>query len=230
MFFGKPIIVCYPRGTGGKFLINCLGLSDDVLLSDFKLAQRQLNNQLTPSDKLDLLLDRLSTTSAQNWNDLDLSHVRLFDSMSLLNTFSNEEKEKFSGSSYTSVIDPNLFLNTRATHTIINSNKAFGFESHGLNEAEFYYNLWDDATMILFDDNFNLFYQYRTPYSMYKNIDWEFNKVKLARCLFWSADAFLHEDTFLTKIEELYKNIGLSGFNKDYVSAYRSAWLDTIRG
>ena len=52
----KLIIVAYPMGAGGKFLINCLGISEDACLQDWELYD------LTSKQKKQLILDRLEST------------------------------------------------------------------------------------------------------------------------------------------------------------------------
>lgn len=74
------IIACYPPGAGGKFLLNCLGLSQGVVLQDQMLATKQLNGELSSDDKFELLIDRLEYTKnvEKQWTDLNLGCCRLF--------------------------------------------------------------------------------------------------------------------------------------------------------
>jgi len=67
----KLVIVCYPAGAGGKFLINSLGLSDRCLFQNAKLSEQQINGNFTPKDKLKYLIDKLNSVK-ETWNDLDL--------------------------------------------------------------------------------------------------------------------------------------------------------------
>jgi len=73
----KIIIVVYPNGAGGKFLINCLGLSDDCVFQSAELAVRQLCGKFTQQDKIAYLLDKLNNTT-EKWDDLDLHTPYLF--------------------------------------------------------------------------------------------------------------------------------------------------------
>ena len=67
MFFNtdKCVLVNYAGGSGGKFLINCLGLSNGALLQDGNLLH------LSSKQKFDLIINRLNQTS-DTWTDLDL--------------------------------------------------------------------------------------------------------------------------------------------------------------
>ena len=69
----KVVIVGYPMGAGGKFLINCLGVSNGACLQDWDLYD------LTSAEKKELILDRLENTPAGTWNDLDLGCFKQFE-------------------------------------------------------------------------------------------------------------------------------------------------------
>lgn len=79
------VIAYYPRQSGGKFLLNCLGLSNQMVLQDHTIAQKQLDNKLTQQDIFDLLIGR--TRNSKNvdkfWGDLDLGCGKLFGTDSL---------------------------------------------------------------------------------------------------------------------------------------------------
>jgi len=45
------IMAVYPGGAGGKFLLNCIGVSKQGLLQDYKLTVAQLGNLLLSEDK-----------------------------------------------------------------------------------------------------------------------------------------------------------------------------------
>jgi len=69
----KLVIVAYPTGAGGKFLINCLGISEDACLQDWELYN------LTSIEKKALILDRMGATPKYTWNDLDLGCFKQFE-------------------------------------------------------------------------------------------------------------------------------------------------------
>ena len=69
----KLVIVAYPMGAGGKFLINCLGVSEASCLQDWELYD------LTSTEKKQLILDRLESTPNGTWNDLDLGCFKMFE-------------------------------------------------------------------------------------------------------------------------------------------------------
>ena len=71
------IIFLYPAGTGGKFLINCCGLSKHAVLQDKDLAESDLNGNLSSIDKFSILKQRLAKVK-NKWNDLDFGNQPLF--------------------------------------------------------------------------------------------------------------------------------------------------------
>jgi hypothetical protein len=65
------VFVCYPPFAGGKFLINCLGLSNDATLQNSKLLNLQT------SEKFDTLTSSLRNVTG-SWDDLKLGCKQLF--------------------------------------------------------------------------------------------------------------------------------------------------------
>ena len=69
----KLVIVAYPTGAGGKFLINSLGVSNSACLQDWELYD------LSSTAKKQLIFDRLDATPTGTWNDLDLGCFKQFE-------------------------------------------------------------------------------------------------------------------------------------------------------
>ena len=65
------IIVAYPRMAGGKFLMNCLALSNKAVLQNEIYATKDLNGMLTSSDKINILRNRIKITN-KVWVDLGM--------------------------------------------------------------------------------------------------------------------------------------------------------------
>ena len=69
----KLVIIAYAVGAGGKFLANCLGISESACLQDWDLYE------LTSTEKKQLLLNRLESTPKGTWSDLDLGCWQMFE-------------------------------------------------------------------------------------------------------------------------------------------------------
>jgi len=77
--YDKIVIVCYPGGAGGKFLINNLSLNDQTVFQSDKLAQAQLDGDFSYQDKINYLRNQLQqAANTQIWNDLNLGCKQLF--------------------------------------------------------------------------------------------------------------------------------------------------------
>jgi len=79
--FNTPNLVVFqfPRYAGGKFVINCLGLSDNMVLQSQSLAQRQIDRTISLEDKKEYIIEHLSwEDAADGWADLRLGDTELF--------------------------------------------------------------------------------------------------------------------------------------------------------
>jgi hypothetical protein len=77
--YDKIFIVCYPRGAGGNFLIQCLSLADDCVFSNKKLAKKQLDGQFDLQAKIDYLDRALSDCkTAGYWTDLGFTNHLMY--------------------------------------------------------------------------------------------------------------------------------------------------------
>ncbi len=254
----KLIIFHYPRGTGGKFVINCLGLGDNAVFQDNILAQAQVNNQL---NSLTELLVRLDETKKLNyWNDLSLGCVQLF---------SGEPK----------VNNTDVILTYPKIETIvnlINNNFYFFLAAHNVSGLNILLKLWPNAVVVSLSDydiflseferesykesNNLMLHEYwnnvkgpdwpKLPPNSYQQLlmlpDWVLaelqndfhgmidnfyikdNATNFKEDFTWQTDCIFNEELFLTNVEKLYKKLNITGFNKNNISAYRIAYLDTL--
>ena len=78
-YYDKIIILCYPAGAGGNFLINCLSLSDQCVLRDAVLASQQITSGTSTEEKIKYFQNCLNKSlSDQTWQDLNLGCSNLF--------------------------------------------------------------------------------------------------------------------------------------------------------
>lgn len=132
----KLVIVCYPAGGGGKFLINSLGLSNGAVLQDQHLAEKQLAGQLYQIDKLNILEQRLAQIT-NCWNDLNLGCFQLFGINS--DAYLTDYKE---------LIQPVMFNNIIRRLTSTDSHYFF-LVAHNFYYLRAYLNYWPNAQIIL---------------------------------------------------------------------------------
>jgi hypothetical protein len=75
----KLILGLYPMGAGGKFLTNCLSISEDVLIGDRGFSELQLSGKLEPKDKFNLLRNTIRKTSDDQWEDFYLDEISFWE-------------------------------------------------------------------------------------------------------------------------------------------------------
>ena len=201
----NTIVLWYPAGSGGKFLINCLALSRHCHLQHSELIKQQA----TPIDKFTHLMNELelvATGKSNNvpgtWSDLGMGNDNIFDQ-------SNCE-----------LLEP----------ATIGDGIVF-FTAHGHTQGLGYKFLkkYPKSTVILFT-KFNKFIAWRSEHSniKYDTLDiFEFPQVT-NKVLEWSADCYLDTQTFLSSIKQLYSDLGLDDFNQELIEQFHNKYINTL--
>jgi hypothetical protein len=70
------VLVVYPWGAGGKFLINSLGVASNACLQNMPLTQRQLRGHATSDNKKQFIRDVLAGVT-DRWNDLKMGSTTM---------------------------------------------------------------------------------------------------------------------------------------------------------
>ena len=141
----KLTLVHYPHGAGGKFLINCLSLSDQCVFSHAKLIARQLQGKFDSESKIQYIKTQLESTTSSNWNDLDLGCYQMFGFPVHPFAFRNPDLHW--------VLEK--FMNTEM-HDLSVSGKKWFLITHDCVSLSQYLNYWSNAKAILFV-NFDTF-------------------------------------------------------------------------
>ena len=166
--YNKIVIVCYPAGAGGNFLINCLSLTSQCVLRDSILAEQQLTLGFDISKKLKYFNDKLEIVKKTNqWNDLDLGCSNLFGFNNLM--YLTEYPEVFE-KQFNYVI-PQL----------INQDKYLFIVAHTMQMLEAMQKFWTNAQVIFFTEYRNFIQQRghdRSTSKLKKNIYHYWNIVK----------------------------------------------------
>ena len=132
----RLVIVYYPLGAGGKFLINCLGLSNQCVLQSIELANNQINNQFTSIEKFQFLKSQLQQVDGL-WNDISLGCRELFG---LDQTVRNSEWWKPELSHYQPYHSD--------LKSVLDSGKTFFATAHHSRGLEWLLKLWPNARVI----------------------------------------------------------------------------------
>jgi hypothetical protein len=144
--YNKIIIVCYPAGAGGNFLINCLSLTSQCVLRDAVLAEQQLTSGFDTIKKLKYFNDKLEIAKKNNqWNDLDLGCSNLFgfDNLMYLTEYPEVFEKKF-----------NFVISQ-----LIKQDKYLFIVAHTMQMLEAYQKFWTNAQVIFFTEYRNFIQQ-----------------------------------------------------------------------
>jgi len=157
--FDYPYInhVLFPAGSGGKFLINCLSLSDKAVFQDKKLAQEQLDGNFTIDDKVNYIHTHLKIArETNNWNDLSLGDHELFNMISdrYTDTFPEFVKRK---------------LNTPVIQKCISNELHLFATIHNFVELKHTLDIWLNGKLIVFK-NYKNFIDTRASSRQIKNM------------------------------------------------------------
>jgi hypothetical protein len=164
--YDKIVIVCYPPGAGGKFLINNLGLNNQSVFQDSTLARLQINNNFSYDDKLAYIFSQFEKTSQnRHWNDLGLGCSQLFGIEDIdYQTIYPEILSTMFNTVVKKIISENLFLFVVAHDTLVLRKQL---------------NFWVNAKVIGFTNSTN-FIKNRNSYSYS-------DKFKETRSTYWST-------------------------------------------
>ena len=207
----KLIIIRYPHFAGGKFLMNCLGLSNNATLQDCGLTVQQLHGTFLQQEKINYLHSKLNNITKE-WNDLNLGCYQLFDvpNESYLYKQSNIIQETFN---FHPVIKQ---LTDSNTHY-------FFLAAHSDQLLESYLGVWPNAQIIEFT-NYNNFCNFRNH-----TVASNYTSIHRTNCSFvWDCEWYFDTDQTIDKIKELYTILNLPDFNETEIRRYHETWLYTL--
>jgi hypothetical protein len=133
-------IICFPTGTGGHFLANCLGLAEDFVFLNAGLAKQQIAGKFGLEQKIQYLHDKLSESARTKlWRDLDLRNGDFFgiNTTEALRTFPEILSLRFDA----------------VVNETIDANKKFCWTTHNILDVPMLKEqLWPRAKVIFFQD------------------------------------------------------------------------------
>lgn len=167
----KNIIVYYPGGSGGKFLVNCLSLGTNAEMLDSGLIGAE------PDTKFDTIMSRLEKVTVA-WNDLNMSGT----DFAYGNVFSVQTTNR-------SIVDL-MIKSVSVTPELVNSiawpqhiielsqgNNYFFTTVHSIDELYVVSHIWPSATIINFA-NFGRFLNQYRPWRIDQNTELQnFNSI-----------------------------------------------------
>lgn len=216
----RIVITAYPSGAGGKFLLNCLGLSNQFLLQDINLSLQQINGNLSSLDKFNLLIDRLQQIT-HHWTDLGLGCREMFGIENI-----RYHRVIVQGSSIQGFF-PQL-------ETVTNSNYYFGLVSHSKYGAERMLTVWNNATVLALKNTVGFIKTWRpkaiidvgNEYNSSHDID--LSQTNPKKLLTWDCENFFHVHDFVTAMQKLYENFELNDFDSALIGELYHEWIQAL--
>jgi len=244
------LIINFPRGTSGKFLANCLGISDGATLQDKNLVN------LTSKEKLSLLMTRLKNIKGR-WNDLELGDYGLFESGTFKyndpTAYPIEVIQALENKKYVVRINHNPYHTINLTNTWRNA-KVIDFVDIGdyldhrpsiipfaatiEEELEEY---WDHVRDVSWPINPPEYVEDLNNLPEHIKFDLKElfdnaifgllkNRSPIPRStITWNPNWFLGKNLFLEKLYNLYNILELPDYNEDYISTFYDEYIKVAK-
>lgn len=226
----RMIVFHYPNFAGGKFIINCMGLSSSMVLQHEGYAHAQIEGNLAMLEKYDILMSRLGDEDIKKrqwWNDLNLGCSKLWlidKTKSVPSALMDKDYDNFN--------DDIKFLFSE-----LNDSLWFPWVWHSrmLNEPSNFH--FPNARVVTFENNINLT-NYRTSLleeslknEIRDNTDITWNEGELPERVpdfIWNTEWFNNESTTMNGIESLYNLFNLDEWEQaePLIREYYSVWLE----
>jgi hypothetical protein len=204
----QSVIACYPPFAGGKFLINCLGLSDNCVLQDRRLAQKQLDGKFELADKICYIQSKMDVAKQNlKWTDLDLGCGQLFGTTHETGNF-------------------NILIDR-----VVDKNWYFCHEVHCLQQLKQRLKIWPNSKIIIFK-NYKKFIEDRISGHVIgtNEFDEEIKTLTSNNMVYeWDTEWYEESSVFLTHFVDCAHWTGVDPVDLDYISMYYNMWIDTIK-
>jgi hypothetical protein len=214
-------IIWYHNYSGGKFMANCLSLSDHGLFGHKEMTEAQLRGEFSPDDKLNYLTGELSKINKGDfWNDLLITDNKFFGfaKKDYINPWRGITYHKYVKD--VSYGDYKFFIASHFNPEVIEIKK-----------------IWKNANIILFthphdyvekraskDRKISVFYERLADYEenlkemrSLPNVVYEFDVRK-----------YESETETLDAIKEMYDILGIKGYDREKLATYYNDWYNKI--
>jgi len=214
-------IIWYHNYSGGKFMVNCLGLNDLALFPHDKLALLQMEGKFTVDDKLDYLLAQLGDIKKGDfWNDLNLSD----------NYFFGFDKRQY--------IDPWRGIHYNSfVKDVSNSDYRFFRASHDIKEVLAIKELWKNAKIVLFthphayvEKRAKKDIKIQVYYNTLKHHEEHLEELRKLPDVIYEFDVrrYESETETLDSVKELYEILNLPNYDREKLATYYNTWYNKI--
>ena len=220
----------YPAYAGGKFVMNCMGLSDSMVLQSQSLAQAQIDGTFSFDDKKEYILSHMKNEDIKKgeWGDLELGCSQLFiDGADKSDTHWGLVYNIKTGKQHSSITDTARFLSSKR-----NNKWLFGLVCH-LNYLPL---ALPNAKIIAFKNNTSMV-NHRTSFLPVKHIfhnftatvengGWDEGITERVSDFTWDTEWLNDVSTTTEGIHKLYKLFNLDGWEQaePFIKEYYHLW------
>ena len=227
------ILFHYPSYSGGKFVHNSLGLSDNMVFQKQSLAQAQIDGNFSFDDKKEYILTHMKDEDIKRgwWGDLRLGCSQLFgqdnwcgggQTYDRLKEVPNVDEFIRSNEQHPSINDTVRFLSSER-----NDNLLFSLNWH-FNELTS--KNFPNAKIITFKNNTQMI-SHRSSFltdehALIQDHFWKGNCIGRVADFTWDTEWLYDVTATMNGIEELYKLFNLDGWEqaKPFVKEYYHLW------
>ena len=213
------IIFHYPNFAGGKFVMNCMGLSDNMVLQAQSLAQAQIDGNFSFDDKKEYILSHMKDEDITNggWSDIGLGCCNLFGT-----SFELLEDKIWTGNQHESIGDTVRFLSSKR-----NNKWQFSLVCHSRNVTR----LFPNAKIVTFKNNIPMVCHrtsFLTDDRFTLNGGWGEGINEREPDFTWDTEWLYDVTATMNGIEELYNLFNLDGWEqaKPFVKEYYHLWCE----
>ena len=233
------IIFQFPRYAGGKFVQNCLGLSDHMVFQKQSLAQAQIDGNFSFEDKKEYILEYQQQEDIKKldyWSDLHLGCMELFVQDDGPYNFESQNYSQDGADAFDSVVlneqHPLISDTVKFLSSDENDNLLFCINQHSLHIAE---DFFPNAKIITFKNSSRMT---RYRYSYFNNDAdsdkhwWHWDKADIGgerkADFIWDTKWLNDLTSTVNGLKKLYKVFNLDGWEQaePFIKEYYHLWAE----
>ncbi len=233
------IIFQFPRYAGGKFVQNCLGLSDHMVFQKQSLAQAQIDGNFSFEDKKEYILEYQQQEDIKKldyWSDLHLGCMELFVQDDGPYNFESQNYSQDGADAFDSVVlneqHPLISDTVKFLSSDENDNLLFCINQHSLHIAE---DFFPNAKIITFKNSSRMT-RYRYSY-LNNDADsdkhwWHWDKADIGgerkADFIWDTKWLNDLTSTVNGLKKLYKVFNLDGWEQaePFIKEYYHLWAE----
>lgn len=225
----RVTIICFPPGSGGKFLLALLSLADECVFANSQLAQLQLDGKFTQDDKVNFLTDQLQKARNSNrWDDFDLGCIQFFGFPPWEQAFTNPTFANVTAKYCNPVVN-----------NVLMSRYKFFVTSHDTGNLRQYMNFWPGARVIFFTNFLKFISRRHNGINNWARMNSELYELDVKeitqsmsneKFFLWNTAWYNNTNDLISNVKNCYNWLRLTAPSDDIIVNFYNDWIETIRG